>query len=181
MKERPILFSGPMVRAILSGSKTQTRRVIKLWPPKVLLRKVIRGDFIFASIVAEPGIYQPVSNQHGALSLELFGDKLGIKPGEFEWVCPYGRPGDRLWVRETWHCESALSGSVRYRASGDALHDLRRWKPSIHMPRWASRISLEVTGVRVERLQDGGDRDFWGEEKWALNPWVWAVEFRRLP
>ena len=136
MKERPILFSGQMVRAILDGSKTQTRREYKagngrIWPN--------RND--------RPGMKQIIRN------------------------CPYGQPGDRLWVRETWQHANHPFGPylpdtpVFYRA--DYLNDphgpdgelspegkYRVWRPSIHMPRTASRITLEVTGVRVERLQD---------------------------
>ena len=150
MKERPILFSGPMVRALLNGSKTQTRRVVKaradknmgprcVLQPHELAREVNRGD------------YQN---------------------------CPYGQPGDRLWVRETWQgplateddhypeglyspkfCEYAADGgpTPEFTTADDEL--VCRWRPSIHMPRWASRITLEITGVRVERLQDISEAD----------------------
>ena len=114
MKERPILFSAPMVRAILAGTKTQTRRVVKLKP-----------DYM------ETFLRLP--------------NKVAC--------CPYGQPGGRLWVRETFEdCESALHSCVLYRADGGTPGT--KWTPSIHMPRWASRITLEITGVRVERLQD---------------------------
>lgn len=138
MKERPILFSGPMVRAILEGRKTQTRRVVK--------------DSTFEA------------TKQGRLMHE----------GEAAAWCPYGQPGDRLWVRETWahdgpdletaraRFEDALSGGETYgpyyRATESAPGTLR-WRPSIHMPRWASRITLEVTGVRVERLQEISEKD----------------------
>lgn len=161
MTERPILFSAPMVRALLAGTKTQTRRV------------------------ATP--------------------RRSIEPMTDE--CPYGQPGDRLWVRETWSAHSA--GGFMYAASWDAhaLIGHPKWRPSIHMPRAASRITLEVTGVRVERLQEitrgdamaegcpfpnmaaGHDPREWyaklwndinGPGSWDANPWVWAITFRRV-
>jgi hypothetical protein len=211
MKERPILFSAPMVRAILAGTKTQTRRVVKP-----------RKDPDFGCHMAP---------------CEIAGDEHKAR------LCPYGQPGDRLWVRESFihepadYCwEASVSipsrpASTVYRADADDPNG-GRWSPSIHMPRWASRITLEVTGVRVERLQDisevdaiaegiergagfpgwyrgplAGDsaslqqagRDFkiptafphlayralWesinGPGSWDANPWVWVVEFRRVP
>jgi hypothetical protein len=178
VKERPILFSGPMVRAILDGQKTQTRRIVKPQPS-------IEGQ--------EPHLVR----------------------------CPYGVPGDRLWVRETWG-EGGMTkpgDPASYAADWPDAGAIRKWRPSIHMPRWASRIDLEVTAVRVERLQAiteedaraegaahriarGGDlsgalegetpiqhvahfRDLWdsinGERTpWASNPWVWVVSFKRV-
>lgn len=200
MKERPILFSAPMVRALLSGTKTQTRREYKasnggLWPN--------RNDL--------PGMKQILRH------------------------CPYGERGDRLWVREAF---AKIDGQTQpwietdYRATykhgdrlGDSLGIKKRWTPSIHMPRAASRILLEVTEVRVERLQciseadavaegifrkvgrtstgdvvetaEGGEliyafptqarehyRRLWdsinGPGAWKANPWVWAVSFKRV-
>lgn len=184
MREKPILFSGPMVRAILEGSKTQTRRVCKL---------DVRG-----------GMPQP----------------------EFDSLlryCPYGQPGDRLWVRETcwlygrWEVKGVRKNgkpswrfvligkrvrfdkpgtdeSMAYWGGGEGWS----WRPSIHMPRWASRITLEITGVRVERLGEISESDaraegvqsvaefkeLWasinGPGSWEANPWVWVVEFRRI-
>ena len=191
MKDRTIIFSGPMVRAILEGRKTQTRRLVK------------------------PQDWQ-------------------LKSGEFRWIHPYGRVGDRLWVRETW---AGNKTRVAYRATmnhagvnWDAEHTKMywerlqhptlpvpiadKWKPSIHMPRWASRLTLEITGVRIQRLQDiseddaiaegircGGESEWTGTHKsgdchrgrfaflwdslnlhrgpWVTNPWVWAITFRR--
>jgi len=156
MKERPILFSGPMVRAILDGRKTQTRRPVKPQP-----------------FVATPSMFD-VSK------------------------CPIGQPGDRLWVRETW--TKNTNGVVWYRADRHPIAG-GLWRPSIHMPRWASRITLEITRVWVERVQDIMEdgairegmvrvdrcspfqmfRDTWQSiyGTWDANPWVWAVEFRR--
>lgn len=206
--ERPILFSAPMVRAILEGRKTQTRRVMKHQPQRVVV----------------PGIGPMLAIQQPR------GNDRWLWPNARNEVvasCPYGVPGDRLWVRETFihepadYCrEASVSIPCRpaltvYRAD---VEDPRegRWTPSIHMPRALSRIDLEVTGVRVERLQDisendalaeGADgphpaswhpdapevgpesyrlgfRELWesinGAGSWEANPWVWVVEFRRI-
>ena len=166
--ERPILFSGPMVRAILDGRKTQTRRAIK------------------------PHIIDMVPER-----------------------CPYGKVGDNLWVRETWSILPEDLGTVIYRADmWDHTHDVT-WKPSVYMPKGACRLWLEITGVKVERLQDINNRDacaegvnpwpeygtrsaeepeivwnhidpfkkLWteinGKESWVDNPFVWVIEFKR--
>lgn len=193
MKERPILFSAPMVRAILAGRKTQTRRIVK---PRHM-----------ATVDAE---------QFPILAM-----------------CPYGSPGDRLWVRETCRAEAigdeGLCG-VRYVADGQFMPTANtreasdRWVqlywyrgmegatvPPIHMPRWASRITLEITDVRAQRLQDISEADakaegvsmpdgtptppdFWsyhqecrhlweqihGGGSWEKNPWVWVIELKKL-
>ena len=174
MKERPILFSGQMVRAILEGRKTQTRRMVK--PQAAILTDEMARGF---------GIRPPAV------------ENAPVIP------CPYGQPGDRLWVRETWalHPET---GSLLYKAD-DAAPDNIKWKPSIHMPRKHSRILLEMTSIRVERLQtiswedalaEGTDNDpattnavgsfakYWdyinGAEAWDMNPWVWVVGFKKV-
>ncbi|MBV8273564.1 MAG: hypothetical protein JO067_14955 [Cupriavidus sp.] len=209
-KERPILFSGAMVRAILDGRKTQTRRVFKLpsW-----------ADWYVS----------------GAMQGEKTGDIVPKDPRQRGWYsieelpCPYGQLFDRLWVRETWAQPAALDpGPTVYRADYPACvpagfenippAEAIRWKPSIHMPRGLSRILLEITGGRVERLQDitdtdsifegiggYGDKDAWtdytvagatvetpresfrtlwqsinGAGAWEANPWVWVLEFRRV-
>lgn len=184
--ERPILFNGAMVHALLAGKKTQTRRIVKIQPPA--------------------------------------GVRVGYVPSET--VSPYGRPGDRLWVRETF---AKIPGQTLpwietdYKATyqhgdrlGDTLGIKKRWTPSIHMPRAASRIDLKVTDVRVERLQDISEADalaegivprldgfglpdgshfhatdprqsyfsLWeainGPGSVEANPWVWAVSFERI-
>lgn len=201
MKERPILFSGQMVRAILEGRKTQTRRVAKI------------GD---GSHVEDEDI--PAAYEDGSRDPWIMDFQTKHYP---QWVkrhCPYGKPGDRLWVRETWADTGwPLTGpAIAYRADPDhADHDMPRWRPSIHMPRWASRITLEVVSVRVERLQEISEEDakaeginnageqwecyccggtkstargsfetLWesinGPESWDANPWVWVVEFKRI-
>lgn len=152
MKEKPILLSGPMVRAILEGSKTQTRRIMKPQPPE---------DWT-------PGYYGPnhKMTEHGhfplrnGLPIEI-GWGVCNQDGDWCLTCPYGKPGDRLWVKETWRVRGGREyeyqqhqGSVVYRASTDVLDDTcSEWRPSIFMPRCASRIDLEVTAIRVERLQ----------------------------
>lgn len=196
MRERPILFSAPMVRAILDGTKTQTRRALRLQPLDVL---------------------------------PMEGDKRGIEwvgmmqrdpePKGIVFACKFGQPGDRLWVKETFFDTEPFrdaplfadrSTRYAYRADEEVI-GCHKWKPSIHMPRAASRILLEVAAVRVERLPGiseadciaegaaGGHgsipgyayaatpaehyRHIWesinGPDSWAANPWVWVIEFRR--
>lgn len=178
MKERPILFSGAMVRALLDGTKTQTRRMVKPQP------RILAGELLCWKDDA------------------LTDDQMAE-------LCPYGQPGDRLWVREAWMDLRGVDGAVgpcMYRATFGNAPDGGKWRPSIHMPRWASRITLEVTGMRVERLQDISEADaraegvsraqcpdwhattdfraIWesinGPGSWDANPWVWVVEFKRL-
>ena len=214
MKERPILFSAPMVQAIREGRKTQTRRVCKASTISTSLEGVDGGVATFS---------------------RLYGDGPGheVQEDVYQLRCPYGKPGDRLWVREGF--KRIASGEVKngygevrygfaYKADGATIwaprttiiHDLsgqpdtgpmqfqpRPWKPSIHMPRIASRILLEVTDVRVERLQDiseedviaegrlneiiygtGWYRGLWesidGAGSWDVNPWVWCVSFKMI-
>lgn len=209
MKERPILFSAPMVRAILKGTKTQTRRILKL--PAAVTPDVEVGESIAEAYSlthvqwldahqAGPGFY--------AWSTEY------PEEGSAQVRCRYGKPGGRLWVKESWG-NMALAGYppvIAYRADAEdrpgwVLPPGFRWRPSIHMPRWASRIMLDVTSVRVERLQNisRGDcmaegcpfpnmagqtdpvawyRELWesinGPHSWDDNPWVWVVEFKRV-
>lgn len=208
MKERPILFSGPMVRAILEGRKTQTRRVVKPQPFMVLSAADWHSR---AMSGVDPYGCRPM----GSHVLEEMGA-----------TCPHGTVGDRLWVREAWGLWDTLPNDgperarIFYRSTDSDLHECRHqlWRPSIHMPRWASRITLEITGVRVERLQEISDADcraegcchrswnvtdwkhphhecdwsiergnfasLWssinGPESWSANPWVWVIEFKRL-
>jgi hypothetical protein len=137
MKERPILFNGDMVKAILDGRKTQTRRPIKDLPECTII------DAKRAEIDRDP---------HMA-----------------EWLlktlkCPFGQPGDRLWVRETWaHHEGAVGGIIFKARCPENLAKAKKWHPSIHMPRWASRITLEIAEIRVERVQDITEEDAMAE------------------
>lgn len=242
MKKRPILFNAAMVRAILTGTKTQTRRIVKYQPENAVSVREFTNPQRFA-----------------------FRDKAGVPADGEIYDCPYGQPGDRLWCKETFAIEDPSEYWFEdprkdsqpdrpwkwlddgwgkrpliphYRADGvdpnivteeqcDAGDDRTRWRPSIHMPRWASRITLEIVGVRVERLNDISEEDakaegirsthlqfagpegvtmwhagdkwpadtcgdspqlafgaLWesinGPGSWAANPWVWAVEFKRV-
>jgi len=206
MKERPILFSGPMVRAILDGRKTQTRRLVKHIP-----------------MLGEPKAWCATAKAQEPGWVHIVGD--------YTRFCPHGQPGTHLWVRETFCCKMGVDGYIYkngkqecyYRATenkqitkddGNGGTEYRQngveaspWSPSIFMPRWASRITLEITDVRVERLQDISDDDalaegVFGDEHpadqplpvmcfeylwdsinakrcpWASNPWVWVITFR---
>lgn len=212
MKERGMIFNGEMVRAILDGRKTQTRRIMKNQPA---------GDY-----PETPSLIRNVGTGfqwHG-----LYGESSIFN-------CPLGSIGERIWVRETFSCIGNEDGHPVdansnlcsredaqriYRASAiqnpgnyglwtspDGFDFEGSWTPSIHMPRWASRITLEITDVRVERLNnisecdakaEGGPtectligdkyfpgfRSLWksiyGEESWAANPWVWVIKFKRV-
>ncbi|MEW6462952.1 MAG: hypothetical protein AB1459_17660 [Pseudomonadota bacterium] len=183
MKERPILFSGPMVRAILEGRKTVTRRVAKFKPREAGYNLAFSG--------LDAGNYCTGVMKSGFVLRSRGGPSGCWNDRTWPIHCPYGLPGDRLWVRETWS-DVNLQGApgIAYRADDDvrdlmedesfldergafnygdprckAYHfacwseDLLagtegRWRPSIHMPRWVSRILLEITAVRVEQLQD---------------------------
>lgn len=203
-RERPILFSGAMVRAILEGRKTQTRRVVK---SNTAIAAIGSGDDWHRQ-KAHPAMGTPW--------LVLLDDD-GMA---FSLRCPYGKPGDRLWVRETWMdllgtgIERTTGDHSRYAYRADTLagsygDEARKdyglkWRPSIHMPRWASRVTLGITGVRVERLWeislddvqsegcpfppqtgDAADwyRQLWeqinGLGSWNANPWVWVIEFKK--
>jgi hypothetical protein len=200
MKERGIIFSAPMVRALLEGRKGQTRRICKA------------------------KLYEPLMERG-------FAPGIGIWRGadNSEVRCPYGTPENKLWVRETWRPLWASLGEgteVEYRSdSATVVHPVcakplitdDRWRPSIFMPRWASRLTLEITEVRVERLADISEEDaraegvervhgdlfgvegvipfehhypqdayasLWesihGPGSWGASPWVWAISFRVL-
>lgn len=205
IKERPILFSGAMVRAILEGRKTVTRRAIN---PQPFIDA--SGNFCWNGRNYGQTFEGPRSS---ALASPIPCSKTKRV------ACPYGKPGDQLWVRETCFINGPDKGAeVIYKA--DPLPNWEgeeadiRWRPSIHMPRWASRIQLEITAARVERLQDiieeqakaegatcelaeidsvrlgaastyrAGFQRLWqsinGPESWDANPWVWVVEFHRI-
>lgn len=227
VKEHPILFSGEMVRAILDGRKTQTRRIVKPQPPEGC--KPDNGPEWFEPVVIRNG-----EETEGIPVYGVYDDH-----GEWGAKCSYGAPGDHLWVRETWYApaccnqkspaaivDGAIDAGYRvtpqhpacglwyaadgaYRQWGDGEETQGKKRVSIHMPRWASRITLEITGVRVERLNDISEADvraegvfpymiqdsdpptmtgqfrlLWeninGHGSWDANPWVWVVEFKRI-
>ncbi|HEN3655744.1 TPA: hypothetical protein U5E37_003732 [Yersinia enterocolitica] len=189
MNEKPILFNADMVNAILSGRKTQTRRIIS--------EKTLH----LFNVAASAGECHP---------LELCDERSQSYYLEF---CPLGKPGDQLWVRETFATGLCTESTLAYRAT-HKTEDLEegwgetiKWTPSIHMPRWASRINRLITGVRVERLQDISEQDAMAEgvsanehsparyvfgslwqsiygadnpKSWQANPWVWVIEFERM-
>lgn len=189
MIERPIIFNGEMVQAILSGKKTQTRRVMKDQPQK------IPPEFEYT----EPGYWIPFN-----------AAKSMVRNEDMRIACPFGLKGHRLWVRETFgDCGVRLV----YRADSDdgAACKVARWTPSIHMPRSACRLELEITDVRIELLNSISEQDalsegmddgtseaaiaqgwfekpvrafqrlweqIYGLESWSGNPWVWVIEFK---
>ena len=189
MKARPILFSTPMVQAILDGRKTQTRRVVK---PQPMLQGRTEDRV---------EIYQRGNTDLWEVKDKLSSDGFSIL---HSLKCPYGQPGDVLWVRETWAYELFPEPHFAFKANAA---DVYRWRPSIHMPKEAARIWLKITNVRVERLHnitrgdamqegcpfpnmaDGQDHREWfsvlwksinGFQSWNDNPWVWVVKFERI-
>ncbi|WP_063901872.1 hypothetical protein [Burkholderia pseudomultivorans] len=194
MRESPILFSGVMVRAILEGRKTQTRRVVKVRNelPPVWATFASEGHSLAQDGKARPvGSFfwseeqQPGQPLKSLRRWPVLPEKHPMA-GDWYWTpSPYGKIGDRLWVRETWKprishsCALDTCGCadvwVDYQAAGDGVYFPERkidenwtmpeaamkgrWIPSIHMPRWASRITLEITGVRAERLQSISEPD----------------------
>lgn len=244
MKERPILFSGGMIRAILENRKTQTRRIVKPQPEPCDAGKQI------SEAASEPGWFTNMTLIDGTVPPErMEGDFPREDFAHRWWACPYGKPGDRLWVRETWQQyrasspaqDAAIKKSIERIESGKSKDivaevggwpmpngeartlyaadfgewaynvdsDLKPWRPSIFMPRALSRITLEITNVRVERLQEISEMDAkaegveaaWGPNNppfgykqsfeagwdsingkrgsWASNPWVWVIEFKK--
>lgn len=207
MKERPILFSGAMVKAILADNKTQTRRVMKPSLPAYVTR-------VGYSLMTE--------------KWHAFDDNQWETITKLD--CPYGQPADRLWVRETWALGADEAGEpkVFFRATDTPMVGMafpnkpaiEAWKPSIHMPRWASRLTLEICDVRVQRVQEISEEDAIAEGiertslgfrdyelpanvmhgvpasysfqtlwdsinaargfSWQSNPFVWALTFRRV-
>lgn len=150
MKERPILFSGAMVRAYLAGRKGQTRRVVKGVDPEEF-------PYVWGS--------DEVERRWDVVFADYPGDQVITRINA---RCPYGVPGDRLWGREAWKPHSLYAhmkpsvmpqAKVFYRADDGYAPSNTPWVPGIHMPRWASRVLLEITGLRVERLKDISEAD----------------------
>lgn len=200
MTERGMIFNAEMVRALLDGMKTQTRRIVKGTDGAVKFCKEwdINGEEIFV-VLGEK-------------------DRTGMNPVLGAISCPFGAVGDRIWVRETWAEAGASAPDLKLYRANYPEHvpsiyenvppaEEIRWTPSIHMPRTASRILLEITDVRVERLKNISDRDalcegcstadmksgdcvadvfarlwasIYGTESWNANPWVWVIEFQRV-
>ncbi len=208
MRDKPILYSTSMVQALLTGKKTQTRRLIKPQPvhgASRLLHTIESTD----------------SRRNGECRWAVMKDSVTIddRYTSSPFRCPYGKPGDLLYVRETLEC--ANGEAIGYPADGRWLpNDPWMWRrktlPSIHMPKWLSRLTLEITNIRAERLQDISEEDavqegiymcdsgyFWwdsntqkscyrtaksayqglwelinGKDSWKDNPWVWVVKFK---
>lgn len=167
MKEHPILFSAPMVLAILEGRKTQTRRAVKPQPDISVLKESARDlDFEFRRMPVLGPSHTPAE-----WGFCIKYDKPECVP-IYGYKCPYGQPGDRLWVRENWLVSVVWNKTkpkdipkdvhVEYQAT-DESGLVGRTRPSIHMPRWASRITLEITDIKVERLQDISEEDVLAE------------------
>jgi len=150
MKEHSIIFSGPMVRAILEGRKTQTRRVIKPQP--------------WQETATGPSGWYPAMGHPKA---KHYGSENHLRKGLAIDFCLYGQPGDLLWVRETWYDAGGRGVApccLGYVADGDHPHgQTYRIRASIHMPRWASRVTLRLTDVRVQRVQEISDGDIEAE------------------
>jgi len=195
MKERPILMSGEMVRALLSGKKTQTRRMLKVQPLDVLTNRppwelkntrMLNGCRCWFALMTQ--------NPNTGLAFR----------------CRHGEVGDRLWIKETFQPIQLASEVTQWRYRATDEKGLAPWKPSIFMPRKASRINLEILKVKVQRLHDMTDsdavaegigsamdrlctnyhgkwinlyRELWerinGKASWDKNPWVWVIEFKR--
>lgn len=223
MSERPILFNADMVRAVLDGRKTQTRRIMRVQPSADFSPMNLGLETDFTARWYTPGVvdkdgYLQSSNK------QVFG----VASEDEGYTCPFGAVGDRLWVRESFYEHGRWQGGgydpedsyfvsdkqVLYPADGiqrpaeRKREDFWRSRPSIHMPRWASRITLEITGVRVERLHaiTLGDickelgcglydfrpatygfkvweelwKSIYGADSWQANPWVWVIEFKRV-
>jgi len=184
VKEHPIIFSSEMVKAILEGRKSQTRRVIKPMMNPIAFAgfKIVGKDKVLQYTQTPSGIMQHPRGER---------------------KCPYGKVGDRLWVRESW----AMGGNGAYYKTDQDGTVNHAWKSPLFMPRWASRITLEIADIRVERLQEISEKDAYLEGvniwyrgdaepntnkeafeylwnslakkdfKWKDNPWVWVISF----
>lgn len=234
MKERPIIFNAEMVRAILDGRKTQTRRLVPAWQlPKHYPDNTENPRYNWMA----------TAQRHRRWGYGVFGETEEACAKELSEMapCPFGSAGNRLWVRETWGVVSHdfdeneqiidwvpdrpataihempfgngyYSGHAIYAADGeftwgddDGSGEKSCWKPSIHMPRKACRLVLEITDVRVERLRSMSQQDaraegviaasgpmeaglafrqlwesIYGADSWQANPWVWVIEFKRV-
>ena len=167
LHERPILFSGPMVRAILAGTKTQTRRVVKGWPLEWLESAHFTPEYValpenYASPYGFAGDGLWVRETWGYIDPDRSGEDYDDEhetagPGPAAYCDELLQEGNPL--RDFWRRRVTYAATWQEPKYGDGPDAPKRWRPSIHMPRWASRITLEVTGVRVERLQDISEAD----------------------
>lgn len=216
MKERPILFSTPMITAIIDGHKTQTRRLIKPQPSHFLRGAALQID---PDLRKHKGVPMKLTHKKPTRNGNVWEGDYGDR---FEPIkCRYD--ADQLWVRETWKHNTMPTGWPYHYYEDDTVYsdrDSERWKPSIHMPREASRIYLEVESIHVERLQDITREDaisegvyysqaldgyvtdedgrnyhhsdpvvsfckLWisinGAESWDANPYIWVVQFKKVP
>lgn len=165
MKERGMIFNGEMVRAILDGRKKQTRRIMKVQPSDGFhpthngYDLDLNAHWYTPGVVDKNGYLQPAKK-----------DVFGVADENEGYTCPFGAVGDRVWVRETWAEAGAGAPDLKLYRANYPEHvpthyenvppvDEIRWTPSIHMPRWASRLTLEITGVRVERLNGISETD----------------------
>ena len=206
MKERPILFSTPMVIAILEGRKTMTRQIFKSWQVPTEDVNCAYPNLRWAAIAQKNSRYGFCA--FGATEKECVQQLIAYS------CCPYGNRGDKLWVRETF---AEVADIIMYKASPGAdpevIKGIHPWKRAIFMPRDCSRITLEIISVRAEKVQDitgrdvlaegfdsnvhpnadyfeanqrGGFMRLWNSinEKrgvgWNVNPWCWVIEFRRV-
>lgn len=205
IKFHPILFSTPMVQALLEGRKTQTRRVVNPTPEEMHFVSAVQFDYTAVTLdrcISVRG-YKNLSSESGPERRYV----------ENNLRCPYGKRGDVLWVRESF--AYVLIG-VKYKADGDWDNEEKKmgmakpWRPSIHMPKAACRLFLQIESIRVERLEDISETDamaegakpesclepvscnhpyyhgfsrLWqtinGAESWDANPWVWVIAFKR--
>ncbi|HDL7089584.1 TPA: hypothetical protein PXM39_001020 [Yersinia enterocolitica] len=164
MNEKPILFNAEMVNAILSGRKTQTRRIMKVQPSEHFHPQDIKGAMDFTAHWYTPGVIDKDGYLQPARK-----DVFGVADEDEGYTCPLGAIGDQLWVREAFATGLCTKSTLAYRATHrpedleEGWFEKIKWTPSIHMPRWASRINLLITGVRVERLRDICEQDAMAE------------------
>jgi len=201
MKDRPILMSAPMVIATLDGRKTMTRRPCK---PQPHVDKQMSGGFALNILKRN-------------YTMDMVSGSISVNAPHISECCPYGQVGDRLWLREKWRVnnladdlpprELMVTHRIWYEADAPHQPHFGRLRHARHMPRWASRITLEIIGIRVERLNDisrgdameegcpfpniaQGDNpcrwfaklweSIYGAGSWDINPWAWVIEYKRV-
>lgn len=182
MNEKPILFSSPMVRAILDGRKSVTRRVVKPYVQREITNT--SGETSTDPVNISDVDIEYLADAWNGAGWYVTLSEYPEEGSRFLGHCPYGKPGDLLWIRETWMCgeygrRHQSQGMVHYRADAESLG---AWRPSTFMPRWASRITLRITDVRVERLQEITDNDALAEGiTGVLDDGIWSYNGHVLP